>query len=275
MKKSIVFLVALFILCFPISLPVIAEEAWMCPACGSSVSGNFCNNCGAARPSEEWTCPSCSLIVKGNYCNNCGTARPTQNAKQDILPSTVNALVPVSDVEPGNKGNPIDLFRYKLEGNKAILKSYLGKTKRLVIDSSYVIDGKTYITDLSDFHVGIGNSIVTTLVLNEGITEVDNAIFNSTAVDTVYFPTSMKCVYDNTLAYIRPKDGKKAKIYYGGTKDQWVNIFTEYHRKSILDSEFGEEMGAAAADAINQWIGHSYESSEFEYYFSATPDMVE
>lgn len=31
-------------------------------------------------------------------------------------------------------------------------------------------------------------------------------------------------------------------------------------------------MGTAIADKINKMIGSKYDSSEFEYYFSASPD---
>ena len=41
-----------------------AESAeWVCQSCGlTGNTGNFCPECGAARPSEDWTCPSCGAI---------------------------------------------------------------------------------------------------------------------------------------------------------------------------------------------------------------------
>ena len=59
---------------------------------------------------------------------------------------------------------------------------------------------------------------------------------------------------------------KKPYIYW------WGNIFTEYKKTKVEDSEFGEEMGTAIADKINEMIGSKYDSSKFEYYFSASPD---
>ena len=47
----------------------IAEE-WTCLSCGSVVSGNFCNNCGTAKPSEDWICPNCGNAATGNFCSN-------------------------------------------------------------------------------------------------------------------------------------------------------------------------------------------------------------
>ena len=193
---------------------------------------------------------------------------------QETPQETMQAPIPVSDIEPENKGNPIDAFRYDLVGNTVGLKSYIGSATRLEIESAYTIDGREYATDLSDFQVGVGNRTVKTLILDEGITEVNTSIFNSSSVESVYFPASMELVYDYTLSYIHPNKGEKAKIYYAGTQEQWQQIFTEYHRKAVGDTEFGDEMGQAVADAINQWIGATYDKSMFEFYFSATPEMV-
>lgn len=34
-------------------ITAVAEDVWECPVCNSSVSGNFCYNCGAPKPSED------------------------------------------------------------------------------------------------------------------------------------------------------------------------------------------------------------------------------
>ncbi len=51
-------------------------EAWRC-ACGASASGNFCPECGAAKPvnGAGWTC-SCGTLNKGKFCQNCGSKKP-------------------------------------------------------------------------------------------------------------------------------------------------------------------------------------------------------
>ena len=53
-----------------------SAETWTCPECGTENTGNFCTNCGAAKPSETWTCPDCGTENTGNFCTNCGAARP-------------------------------------------------------------------------------------------------------------------------------------------------------------------------------------------------------
>ncbi len=50
---------------------------WLCTNCDTENSGNFCTNCGAAKPvSNEWTCPGCGSVNTGNFCPNCGTKKP-------------------------------------------------------------------------------------------------------------------------------------------------------------------------------------------------------
>ncbi len=48
---------------------------WKC-ACGATVNGNFCPNCGAKKPENDtWTC-SCGTVNKGKFCSNCGSQKP-------------------------------------------------------------------------------------------------------------------------------------------------------------------------------------------------------
>lgn len=166
----------------------------------------------------------------------------------------------------------IEDFEYEISGDAIVLDRYTGKCEILEIQAYYIIDDKEYETDLSDFQVGIGNRKVKTLILDEGITEVQDAIFNSCDVKKVYFPKSMSIIYDNTLAYLKPDKSETIKVYYGGTQSEWENIFTEYKRTKIEDAKGGYEVGQSAADKLNEMMGHEYDSSLFEYFFSASPD---
>ncbi len=54
-----------------------AVAAWQC-ACGQSgITGNFCPNCGKARPAPAgvWKC-ACGAENSGKFCSNCGKAKP-------------------------------------------------------------------------------------------------------------------------------------------------------------------------------------------------------
>lgn len=174
--------------------------------------------------------------------------------------------------DESEKYGVISDFDYDINGNTIQLHEYDGKCDILEILPSYQIDGVDYVTDLSDFQIGIGNSYVKAIIFQEGITDVNTSVFNSCDVQKVFFPKSMVNVYDNTLSYLHPEDDSLIQIYYAGTQDDWGNIFTEYKRAKVEDSEFGEEMGTALADKLNEMMGSKYDSSEFEYYFSASPD---
>ncbi len=50
------------------------EAGWKC-SCGSVNSGNFCPECGKKKPDAEWTC-SCGAGNKGNFCSQCGAKKP-------------------------------------------------------------------------------------------------------------------------------------------------------------------------------------------------------
>ena len=56
-----------------------APNSWTC-ACGNTVTGNFCPECGAKKPepkpaADSWTC-TCGATVTGKFCPECGTKRP-------------------------------------------------------------------------------------------------------------------------------------------------------------------------------------------------------
>ena len=79
--KRITILILVILFC----LSGLAESTtWFCPNDGSENNGNFCMECGGARPTG-WTCQNCGTTGQnGNFCMECGTARP-----QDSSPETV------------------------------------------------------------------------------------------------------------------------------------------------------------------------------------------
>ncbi len=57
------------------SAPAAPANGWKC-ACGATVSGNFCTECGAKKPADDgWTC-SCGAVNKGKFCPDCGQKKP-------------------------------------------------------------------------------------------------------------------------------------------------------------------------------------------------------
>lgn len=180
--------------------------------------------------------------------------------------------IEATEIEKDNNFTEIDDFSYEISGDKVVLKRYVGAysgdTTILEIKPEYEIEGVNYKSDISSFQVG---GKTETLILEEGIEEVAHAIFNGSDVKVVFFPKSMKIVYDDTLAYLNPDEGEIVKIYYAGTQEEWADIFTKYKRTPVGDAEFGYDMGVAAADWVNEKIGHGYDRSLFQFYFSADP----
>lgn len=166
-------------------------------------------------------------------------------------------------------------FEYMLSDDTVKIEEYKGECAILEIAAAYECDGKQYTTDMSEFQIGIGNSTVTTLILDEGITEVHTAIFNSCAVQNVFFPSTMEYVYDYTLSYMHPQE--RAKIYYAGTQEEWERIFTPYAKISVDEADDSYEKGEAAADNLNFMMNggtSGYDSANFEFCFSANPDEL-
>ena len=56
-------------------------DAWRC-ACGNTVTGKFCPECGAKKPepkkADSWVCPSCGTAATGKFCPECGAKKPVQ-----------------------------------------------------------------------------------------------------------------------------------------------------------------------------------------------------
>ena len=52
-----------------------ASDGWKC-SCGAVATGNFCPECGAAKPTANgWKC-SCGAVNQGKFCQNCGAKKP-------------------------------------------------------------------------------------------------------------------------------------------------------------------------------------------------------
>lgn len=65
----------------PVAPAAPAADTWRC-ACGATVTGKFCPECGAKKPepkkADSWACPSCGTTATGKFCPECGTKKPVQ-----------------------------------------------------------------------------------------------------------------------------------------------------------------------------------------------------
>lgn len=166
----------------------------------------------------------------------------------------------------------IEDFSYEIKDDKILLKSYNSNNETLEIKSSYEIDGKKYKTDLSEFVAGSGQGKTRKIIFPKGTNNLYTAVFNSCDANKIYFPKSMKTIYDYTLSYLQSGNDGKIQIYYAGTKKQWKKIFKKYKRKTLSEAESPEEKGTAIADKINEMMGDGYDGDRFEYFFEAKPE---
>ncbi len=51
-----------------------AQEGWKC-TCGAENAGNFCTQCGNAKPQAGWKC-GCGALNQGKFCSQCGAKKP-------------------------------------------------------------------------------------------------------------------------------------------------------------------------------------------------------
>ena len=65
--------------------PQATADSWICPNCGSTVSGKFCTECGSKKPEVKkimgWVCPNCNTTNTGKFCMECGTKKPVKVLK--------------------------------------------------------------------------------------------------------------------------------------------------------------------------------------------------
>ncbi|MBQ5563168.1 MAG: hypothetical protein IIT39_07265, partial [Clostridia bacterium] len=61
------------------------DNIWDCSCGNKNIIGNFCNNCGAKRPEKPsaWNCSCGNKNIIGNFCNNCGAKRPEKPSTWD------------------------------------------------------------------------------------------------------------------------------------------------------------------------------------------------
>lgn len=165
----------------------------------------------------------------------------------------------------------IEDFDYELNNDQLKLLDYNGSDETLIIDANYKLQDVNYKTDLTDFQLGGG---VKTLIISEGITELDNAIFNGSDVEKIYLPKSLTAITDNTLSYLHDRT---IEVYYGGSEEQWNSIFEHYVSPGVTESwkaENYEDAGTALADKLNKMMGSEYDPSLFNFYYNSSPDEI-
>ncbi len=55
--------------------PKASTDVWTC-TCGHTATGKFCPECGAKKPEEGWVC-TCGAVNRGKFCHECGAKKPS------------------------------------------------------------------------------------------------------------------------------------------------------------------------------------------------------
>lgn len=102
-----------------------AGESWTCEHCGhGGNTGNFCPECGAARPRGDWDCGFCGQRGnEGNFCTNCGARREdasdaqgnpvTPTPRPTATPKPTKTPKPTPTPTPSVSGSLNSTIRYR------------------------------------------------------------------------------------------------------------------------------------------------------------------
>lgn len=254
-----------------------------------------CSKCGKEISDKATICPNCSCsIIIGNEHNSyendnvfeekksktgvkfykkwwfwviiillaiIGCTDDTENNTNNLIENDIVNSINVVSTNNNNNINiasetDISNFEYSVNGTTIKLTRYKGKDTTVKIADTYTIDNITYT-----------------------VTELENSIFNSTGVNTLFIPKTIISITDKLLAYITPNDDtNKVNIYFEGSENDWNNIFSIYQASSVSE-EWAQNnaygAGVALADKINSMIGSKYDSNKFVYHYNATMQDIE
>ncbi len=279
-----------------------------CPECGREISNqaDICVGCGYPIKKYSNSVDRSDLVGKlymdsdyeqRDYANISQPIRTEQQQpkKKTHVGGALIALIIVVAIaitlnkSSGTANNVNDIkasvkdFDYELVDNTVQIHTYKGKKKVLYICSQYEIDGNIYITDLSEFSNAFKHK-TQFIILEEGIKDISVAAFNCSDIKAVYFPETMNVVYDRTIDYLHPDDNEKIRIYYGGSEDEWNEIFTIHERQTVKEAwnssdEYeskGVAVGAALAYKLNDYMGvYSDNEADYEYIYDVTKEQLE
>ena len=109
MKRTGTFLAAAVVMAMTVSMGAEAADTWTCENGHEGNTGNFCIECGAAKPVEEtWTCENGHEGNTGNFFVECGAKRPAQEwtCENGHEGNTGNFCVECGAAKPGSESAP-------------------------------------------------------------------------------------------------------------------------------------------------------------------------
>lgn len=115
----------------------------------------------------------------------------------------------------GEEYTSLDEFEYYVNGDEIIITDHIGDSQMLNIKPEY--DGRKVVRLESAPFMG-SNAI--SVIVPDGVTSMDNNVFNSCDIEYLYLPSTLTDVEDGFWDYFH--DTKE--LYYGGTQEDWNKI---------------------------------------------------
>ncbi len=90
------------------------------------------NTSRTTASSDEWVCPNCSNVATGNFCNNCGTARPTESIDNPTVSENDDIIGKWLGTHIVYNGVTVDISNYNM--NVSMLLGANGKATLISSD---------------------------------------------------------------------------------------------------------------------------------------------
>lgn len=228
----------------------------VCPKCGSNNINVELRSAGANTNSryyktgvnKSWVIPAGKKSVESNMryksiaiCQNCGNYWTVK--EDDSYLGTIIALFFIfvlifgllrsyADDFADKKSNggliwateytPIEDFDYYIDGDYLYLKDCNSHSRTIYIAPQYEIDGR--VLTVKALEGGRFFNHAKSIIISEGITSIDYAVFNGCDVKYVYLPSTL----ENFSGFNFFHNGEK--LYYGGNETAWSELFTGERR---------------------------------------------
>lgn len=146
-----------------------------------------------------------------------------ENTKQNSDESSISEIEKPSIW--AKEYTPLSDFEYYIDDDGIHIKDCNSRSKTIYVAATYDYEGRNL--PVAAIERGSVFNSCDSIIISEGITNIDNAAFNGCGAKYVYLPSTLTDF--NGWSYFH----KGEKIYYGGDKDSWNSIFT--WKRSSLD----------------------------------------
>lgn len=155
---------------------------------------------------------------------------------------------PAPDSGTNMQVTPLSDFWVLLKDDHTItLREFETHDETCIIPSEYIVDGETWPVTRIGEACFFGRTSLEYLVIPEGVESIEHNAFNSCAIETFYFPSTLK---DITGIFEYLDSGGKKTIYYAGDADDWWAIEGADELPDNIEL-FGNTPVPAAADDTN------------------------